>query len=256
MTIDEIKQYFKSLELTNIPDAIKVYKLDSRAGVKKICTQYEKKYNEYLTECNRIQSMREFDDLFGENGKFLLAGVDEAGRGPLAGPVVAAAVILPADIHIEGINDSKQIKEDDRNLIYDEIMKNAVSVGVGIIEPHMIDKINILQATFEAMGLAINNLTSIPNIILVDGDKTIPRLPSSIIQHAVIKGDSKSISIAAASIIAKVTRDRIMAQYHIQYPQYEFDRNKGYGSSSHQEALKQYGPCLIHRQAFIKNIIK
>lgn len=252
MTINQVKQYFSSLTMNQIPNAIEQYKNDSRVGVKNICNQYEKKYNQYLAESNRINNMKDFDRVFNNSGQYTLAGVDEAGRGPLAGPVVAAAVILPLDVQLPGINDSKQISQNKREILYDIIIEKAIEIGIGIIDNCIIDEINILNATLEAMKAAVTHLKQVPEVVLIDGDRTIPSLPSTTTQHAVIKGDSKSIAIAAASIIAKVTRDRMMADYHTQYPYYEFDQNKGYGSLTHQQALKIYGPCPIHRKTFLR----
>ncbi|MCD8379874.1 MAG: ribonuclease HII [Lachnospiraceae bacterium] len=181
-----------------------------------------------------------------------ICGIDEVGRGPLAGPVVAGAVILPKDCDILYINDSKKLSEKKRNLLYDEIMEKAVSVGTGCISWERIDEINILQATYEAMRQAIASLSVPPDLLLNDA-VTIPGV--DIAQVPIIKGDAKSASIGAASIIAKVTRDRMMEEYHQLYPQYGFDANKGYGTKAHIEALQKYGPCPIHRRTFIGHFI-
>jgi ribonuclease HII len=187
-----------------------------------------------------------------EHARFLgyqhIAGVDEAGRGPLAGPVVAAACVIPQGILIEGINDSKQVLPEAREKIYQQILSlEAIDYGIGIIEPAKIDQINILRATFEAMLAAIAALKCKPDYLLVDGlhlpTPHIPGIP-------VVEGDGKSQSIAAASIVAKVTRDRIMQQLHVQWPQYSFSQNKGYGTAEHLEAIQKYGPCPIHRMSF------
>ena len=182
----------------------------------------------------------------------IIAGIDEAGRGPLAGPVVAAAVILPKDHPILYVNDSKQLSEKKREQLYEEIMKEAPAVGVGMASEKVIDEINILQATYEAMRQAVSKLKIRPAGTLNDA-VTIPGL--ELRQVPIIKGDAKSASIAAASIIAKVTRDRIMKEYDSLYPEYGFARHKGYGSQEHIEALKKYGPCPIHRLTFIKGIL-
>jgi len=181
-----------------------------------------------------------------------ICGIDEVGRGPLAGPVVAAAVILPKDCDILYINDSKKLTEKKREMLYDEIMEKAVAVGIGMASPARIDEINILQATYEAMREAIGNLKIQPDILLNDAVK-IPGV--DIRQVPIIKGDAKSISIGAASIIAKVTRDRLMEEYDHMFPQYGFASNKGYGSAEHIAAIKEYGPTPIHRRSFIKNFI-
>ncbi|MBK5277158.1 MAG: ribonuclease HII [Desulfuromonadales bacterium] len=181
------------------------------------------------------------------NGFHLVAGVDEAGRGPLAGPVVAAAVILPAGLHIEEVNDSKKLSPDKRERLFDVIMSMAVSVGVGMGSPELIDRINILQATRHAMLTAVSQLTPQPDIILIDGISTIE---SAIPQKTIKKGDSLSLSIAAASIIAKVTRDRLMRELDTIHPGYGFAGHKGYGSAAHLEAIRCLGPSPIHRLSF------
>jgi len=177
----------------------------------------------------------------------VVAGIDEAGRGPLAGPVVAAAVILPRGYKNPDIKDSKQITAQRRSVLYDLIREEALSVGIGVVESAVIDQVNILRATFMAMKDALAELSIQPDFILVDGNQ---RLPVSISQKTIVKGDCLSISIAAASIVAKVSRDRIMEMYHRQFPQYDFLKNKGYGTAQHRSALLKYGPCKIHRRSF------
>lgn len=181
-----------------------------------------------------------------------ICGIDEVGRGPLAGPVVAGAVILPKDCQILYINDSKKLSAKKREELYDIIMVEAVATGIGLVGPERIDEINILQATYEAMREAVGKLSHTPDLLLNDA-VTIPGLPMK--QVPIIKGDAKSISIGAASIIAKVTRDRLMESYEEIYPQYHFAQNKGYGSKEHIQAIKQYGPAPIHRRSFIKNFL-
>lgn len=176
-----------------------------------------------------------------------VAGIDEAGRGPLAGPVVAAAVILPPDMQIDGLNDSKKLTENRRKQLYPEILGKAVATGIGIISSQTITQVNILQATRQAMLQAVHLLDVVPDYLLIDG---ITAIDSESPQKVIKKGDSRSASIAAASIIAKVTRDRLMLEYHQQWPQYGFDRHKGYGSKAHLEAIRLYGPCPIHRTTF------
>ena len=185
-------------------------------------------------------------------GSTIYCGIDEAGRGPLAGPVVAAAVIMPRDGKIPYVNDSKQVSEKKREQLYEQILKEAVSYGVGIVDAKRIDEINILQATYEAMREAISKLSVKPDILLNDA-VTIPGV--SIRQVPIIKGDAKSISIGAASIVAKVTRDRLMVEYDAVMPGYDFAANKGYGTKKHIEGLKELGPSPIHRMTFIKKYI-
>jgi ribonuclease HII len=189
----------------------------------------------------------EFDNKYFVNGTKIIAGVDEAGRGPWAGPVVAAAVVLPANISIPGLNDSKKLSELKREALFTEIHKKAVSVSIGIIYEDIIDRVNILEATYLAMKEALSKLDQPPDLVLVDG-WPIPGL--SCAQDAIIGGDGKSASIAAASIIAKVTRDRLMVVLSDKYPAYNFKKHKGYGTKEHQAALLAHGPCSIHRKSF------
>jgi ribonuclease HII len=187
-----------------------------------------------------------------EEGYQLIAGVDEAGRGPLAGPVVAAAVILPCDYVNSEINDSKQLSAAKRETLYNIIEKDAVAFGMKIIEADVIDDVNILQASLQAMRDAVLELNESPDFLLVDG---LHRIPIITPQKPLVKGDCLSISIAAASIMAKVTRDRIMEMYHRQFPQYNFRQNKGYGTKEHIDAIREYGVCKIHRKTFhVKNL--
>jgi len=188
-----------------------------------------------------------------KKGFGFIAGVDEAGRGPLAGPVFASAVILPKNAKIKGLDDSKKLSPAKREKVFDLIMHNAVCVGVGVCEEGEIDRINILQATFRAMAQAVNALLQKPDIILVDGNKIIPQV--GITQKAIIGGDAKCTCIAAASVVAKVLRDRYMFKLHKIYPKYGFDRHKGYGTKAHFAALRIYGSCPIHRKSFLKNIL-
>lgn len=181
-----------------------------------------------------------------------ICGIDEVGRGPLAGPVVAGAVILPKDDPVLYLNDSKKLSEKKREMLYDEIMEKAVATGIGIVGPQRIDEINILQATYEAMRMAITDLPVQPDILLNDA-VTIPGI--EILQVPIIKGDAKSVSIAAASIIAKVTRDRLMVEYDKILPGYDLASNKGYGTKAHIAGLKEHGPSPIHRATFIKNFV-
>ncbi len=190
--------------------------------------------------------MKEFENELYENGIKYIAGIDEVGRGPLVGPVVTAAVILPRDFYDERINDSKKLTEKKRELLYDVIMENAVSVGIGISSEDVIDEINILEATKKAMIEAVNNLSVKPEHLLIDAVKLNIDIP----QTSIIKGDAKSESIAAASIIAKVTRDRMMVELDKKHPEYDFKHNKGYGTKKHIEAIEKYGILKEHRKTF------
>ena len=204
-------------------------------------------------ELERLNILKEIENTLHANGDKYICGIDEAGRGPLAGPVVVAAVIMPEDSMIEGVNDSKKVSEKKRETLYDQIIKEAIAYGVGIIAQKEIDEINILNATKKGLTTAVKSLKVRPDRIIVDAlDKIdtdgIPYTP-------IIKGDAKCYSIAAASIIAKVTRDRIMREWDEVYPQYGFEKHKGYGTKAHIEAIKEYGPTPLHRKSFIKNFI-
>ena len=201
-------------------------------------------------ERQRLEGMREFENKYSDLGA--VAGIDKAGRGPLAGPVVAAAVILPKDIFLPFLNDSKKVTEKRRDVLFDQIKQEAIAYGIGIASNALIDEINILQATYEAMREAISKLSKTPDILLVDAVH-IPDI--NIKQVGIVKGDAKSVNIAAASILAKVTRDRLMLEYDKIYPEYGFASNKGYGTAKHIEALKAYGACDIHRRSFIGNFV-
>jgi ribonuclease HII len=183
-----------------------------------------------------------------KQGFGMVAGVDEVGRGPLAGPVVAACVVLPQDFSVPEVNDSKKLSSEKREKLFHQILQNAQQVGIGIVEERIIDRMNILNASLKAMWKAVNQLKEPPQFVLVDGNQKIPHL--MLPQMSVIKGDSKSVSIAAASIVAKVTRDRIMLKYHRKYPEFSFADHKGYATKTHVEALKTFGPCRIHRKSF------
>ena len=249
-TIGEIRAEFSDACAEDYPSLFEKYREDSRIGVVKLLEQYRKKEEALKKEIARTEAMKAFEHKYEHLG--YLCGIDEVGRGPLAGPVVACAVILPKDCDILYLNDSKQLTAKKREELYDVIMEKAVSVGIGMAEPQRIDEINILQATYEAMRQAIGNLKVVPQVLLNDAvtipEVTIPQVP-------IIKGDAKSISIAAASIVAKVTRDRMMVEYDEVMPGYGFASNKGYGSAAHIEALKKYGPSPIHRASFITHFI-
>ena len=210
-----------------------------------------KKQLKLQLELERIEALREFENKYDYCD--FICGIDEVGRGPLAGPVVAGAVILPKGSKILYINDSKKLSEKKRNELYEVIKNEAVSIGIGVISPARIDEINILQATYEAMREAIQKLSVTPDILLNDA-VTIPMV--DINQVPIIKGDTKSISIGAASIMAKVTRDRMMEEYDLIFPEYDLAGNKGYGTAAHIRALKEFGPTPIHRRTFIKNFVE
>ena len=203
-----------------------------------------------LKELARLETMKEYERLYADDA--CICGIDEAGRGPLAGPVVAAAVVLPKECGILGLNDSKKLSPARREALYKEIREKAVSFGVGVVSPGVIDEINILQATYEAMRQAVSALTVSPDRFLNDA-VVIPGIEAER-QVTIVKGDAKSVSIAAASILAKVERDHMMEAYDGLYPQYGFARHKGYGTKAHMEAIRAFGMCPIHRRTFLKKM--
>lgn len=248
--IGDIKAIFQAAQITELPELIRHYGQDERSGVKAAVNRARKQLEALEKECSRTEAMKRYEREYESLGA--VCGIDEVGRGPLAGPVVAGAVILPKDCGILYLNDSKQLSEKKREELYDIIMEQAVAVGLGCVGPERIDEINILQATYEAMREAIGQLKQRPDVLLNDA-VTIPMV--DIRQVPIIKGDAKSVSIAAASIVAKVTRDRMMVEYDGLFPEYGFASNKGYGSAGHIEALRKYGPAPIHRKSFLKNLL-
>lgn len=225
-------------------------KNDARKGVQSIYISYQRE----MKERQRVANLYTFENECRANGYKLIAGVDEVGRGPLAGPVVVASVILPENFFIEKINDSKKLSKATREKIYDIIMENAIAVNRAIIDEKTIDRVNIYQAAMNGMYEAIYGLNPKPDAVLIDA---MPLESLDIYHQSIIKGDAKSASIAAASIVAKVERDRMMNEFDKIYPQYGFAKNKGYGTSEHLEALRKYGPCEIHRKSFepIKSMV-
>ena len=249
-SIAQIKKEFAEAKEGSLEELFAQYAMDERSGVKAVLNSYRKKQEKLAKERVRLEEMRSYEHQYERYG--YVCGIDEAGRGPLAGPVVAGAVILPEDCEILWLNDSKQLSEKKREALYDEIMEKALAVSVGMASPARIDEINILQATYKAMQQAISKLSIKPDLLLNDA-VTIPDV--EIEQVPIIKGDAKSASIAAASIVAKVTRDRMMKEYDTIYPGYDFAKNKGYGTKAHIEGIKKQGICDIHRRTFVKKYI-
>lgn len=249
-SVNEISLDFRKAEDEDLQRLIDTYQEDSRKGVRKLVESARKRLERLETEISRIESLCFYEKKYGDYD--YICGIDEVGRGPLAGPVVAGAVILPKDCRILYINDSKKLSPAKREELYEEIREKALAVGFGVVSPARIDEINILNATYEAMRDAISSLSIKPGILLNDA-VTIPG--TAIPQVPIIKGDAKSISIGAASIMAKVYRDRMMVEYDRLFPGYAFASNKGYGSKEHMEALKKLGPCPIHRRSFISGIV-
>ena len=248
--IGEIKEKLAALGDGDLASFIRQYSSDERSGVIKLVDTARKRCDRYEKELQRTEALKKYEKEYDKYS--YICGIDEVGRGPLAGPVVAGAVILPKDCDILYINDSKKLSAAKREELYDIIMEKAVAVGIGMVGPDRIDEINILQATYEAMRQAIGKLDPQPALLLNDA-VTIPQV--TIPQVPIIKGDAKSISIGAASIVAKVTRDRLMETYADIYPEYGFAGNKGYGSAEHIAALKKYGPTPIHRRSFIGHFV-
>ncbi len=246
--ISEIHSEFQNSDMQDYLQLFQKYADDERSGVKKLIEKYKRQLEAYQNEVARMYDMFEFEREY-EDYEYI-CGIDEVGRGPLAGPVCAGAVILPKNCDILYLNDSKQLTAKKREEIYEEITEKAVAWQIAYIDHSVIDRLNILNATYKAMQTAISQLSVKPDLLLNDA-VTIPNV--TIRQIPIIKGDAKSASIAAASIVAKVSRDRLMEEYDKMYPEYGFAKNKGYGSKQHIEALRKYGPCKIHRKTFIQN---
>lgn len=249
-SIAQIRDRIKACPETELAALLAEYASDEREGVRRLAEAGRRRIAAYEKEVARTEAMWHYERLYPD--REFIGGIDEVGRGPLAGPVVAACVILPKDCKLLYINDSKQLSEKKREELYDRIMEEAVAVGIGSVSHEEIDRINILQATFCAMREAIAQLSVQPDQLLVDAVH-IPGI--AIPQRGIIKGDANSISIAAASIIAKVTRDRYMAEMDARYPGYGFASNKGYGSAEHIAAIRELGPCEIHRRSFIHSFV-
>lgn len=248
--IGEIKEILNNTPEDALESFVQQFADDERSGVQKLVEQAKKRQEKLRLEIERIENLKIYERKYADYE--YICGIDEVGRGPLAGPVVACAVILPKDCSILYINDSKKLSAKKREELYDIILDQAVAVGIGMASPQRIDEINILQATYEAMREAISKLDPAPTLLLNDA-VTIPQV--DIRQVPIIGGDAKSISIGAASIVAKVTRDRLMVEYDKIMPEYGFASNKGYGSAAHIEALKKYGPTPIHRESFLTHFV-
>lgn len=253
LSTNEILDMISEIDINEYPLYADLFSKDARKSVQKIGQRLLKQYKKNEREKSRIEAMKKYEYDLYTSGCLSIAGVDEVGRGPLAGPVVAAAVILPKDFCVLGINDSKQLSEKKREQLILEIEKKAIDIGLGVVDEKIIDEINILNATKLAMKKAIQSLENRPDHLLIDA---LTLEDMDINQTAITKGDQKSISIAAASIVAKVTRDRMMCQYHKQYSEYDFLGNKGYGTKKHYEGIREFGLCPIHRRTFLKDFVK
>ncbi len=252
MSCKEIEKFIGVLDDNSRFSYIKFLNQDSRKSVNKLALKLVKMQEKLNNEIARLENLWSFERKGFKLGYKLIAGIDEAGRGPLAGPVVASAVILPKNELIQGIDDSKKLSEKKRDELYEKIKETAIDIGIGIVDNKTIDEINIFNATKLAMKRAIQSMEVKPDFMLIDA---LELADINIRQRGIIKGDSKSISIAAASIIAKVTRDRIVKEYDIEYPEYNFSKHKGYGTKEHYEALKTYGATPVHRMSFLKKLM-
>ena len=244
-TIKEVKERLAMIDELDHP-LFEELILDGRAGVQAAISKRKRELQKQVDEDLRLEKMLAYEKELYAQGIDLIAGVDEVGRGPLAGPVVAAAVILPKACKIPGLNDSKKIPKSKHKEIYEAVFQNAIAIGIGIKDNHVIDQVNIYEATKLAMMEAIGQLEPQPQHLLIDAMK----LDLPISQTSIIKGDANSLSIAAASIVAKVTRDQMMAVYDQEYPGYDFAQNAGYGTSNHLEGLEKHGVTPIHRRSF------
>ncbi|MBE0450129.1 MAG: ribonuclease HII [Clostridia bacterium] len=249
-SIQDIKKLSDGISVEEYPKFCKILESDKRKSVGQLIMRLTRKFESHEKELLRMQKIFEYEKSAQSQGYLLIAGIDEAGRGPLVGPVVAGAVVLDQSVDWTGIDDSKKLSEEKRNYFYDKIVKYAISYGVGMASHDEIDEINILNATKLAMSRALENVSA--DFLLIDAVK-LTDIP--IEQISIIKGDSLSASIAAASIIAKVTRDRMLLELHEAYPMYDFKNNKGYGTESHYKAIKEFGVINEHRRSFLKNIL-
>ena len=251
-SVKEINEIIESISPNEYLKYIDILKDDERKSVKNIAIKLAKKLDNIRGENERLEMINTFENEGYQKGYTYIGGIDEAGRGPLAGPVVAAVVVFKPGTKIEGINDSKKLSEAKRDELFDIIKEQALDYGIGIVQKDEIDEYNILNATYMAMKKAINCLKKTPDYLLVDAAH-VPDV--NIDQKSIIKGDSKSISIAAASILAKVTRDSLMYEYDKMYPEYGFASHKGYGTDQHYKAIREHGITPIHRKSFLKNIL-
>ncbi len=251
-SVQEIKRQLEEAPIEALPALLAQYETDERKGVRALAARFAKKEAQRKEEMQRLEKLLEFERACYEKGYSLVAGIDEVGRGPLAGPVMAAAVILPKECRILGINDSKQLSAKKREELEKIIRQEAVAVGFGSVDAARIDEINILQATYEAMRQALAALCPQADFVLADA-VTIPEI--KLPQTGIVKGDARSISIGAASILAKVKRDHFMEEMDLRYPGYGFASNKGYGSSEHMRAIETIGMCPLHRRSFLKNML-
>ncbi len=250
MTVTGIKEYISQKQMQSYPELIPVLKQDSRAAVKKIGEALEKKIAARDKEVERIRKMKSMEAGYYQNGSLRIGGIDEVGRGPLAGPVVSCVIILKPDSNRLYVNDSKKVSKKVRESLCEQLLEDAIDYAIGQVDNDVIDSLNILNATKKAMTDSLMTLSIKPDLLLIDA----LHIDSEIPQKAIIHGDATSYAIAAASIVAKVYRDNLMQIYHEAYPEYGFDHNMGYGTAEHIKALRKYGPTPIHRRSFIQNL--
>lgn len=251
-TVKEIKEIADAAPFSMYPELISELSTDQRAGIRKLAQAMEKRLRSQHLEEERLLEMKKMEAICRQRGYKIIAGMDEVGRGPLAGPVVSCAIVLPEESMLERVNDSKKLSASVREGLYDKLLESAIGIGVGVVPNTRIDEINILEATKQSMLQALKKLQETPDLVLVDALE-LPGLKMR--QKAIIKGDERCYSIAAASIVAKVHRDRLMEGYHDRYPVYQFQSNKGYGTKEHLDAIQKYGLSPIHRRSFCGNFI-
>ncbi|WP_303871795.1 ribonuclease HII [Acetobacterium wieringae] len=250
MTVTHIKEYIETRQMEEYPDLIPMLKEDNRVAVKKIGQKIENKIAARDLEVQRIKKMKSIESGYYDQGILNIGGIDEVGRGPLAGPVVTCVIILKPESSRLYVNDSKKVAKKSRENLCEQLLEDAVDYAIGLVDSDVIDNLNILNATKKAMTDSLTKLSVKPDLLLIDALHIDTEIP----QKAIVHGDAKSYAIAAASIVAKVYRDNLMQVYHEEYPEYGFDHNMGYGTAEHIKALKQYGPTPIHRKSFIQNL--
>lgn len=250
MTVLSIKDYIATFDILSYPNLIPELKQDKRSAVQKIADSLEKKVSARNKEIERTIKMKSIEEAYYNSGVRKIGGIDEVGRGPLAGPVVTCVIILKPDSNRLYVNDSKKVSKINREVLCQQLIEDALDYAIGQVDNNLIDELNILNATKKAMTDSLNKLSAKPDLLLIDA----LHLDTEIPQKSIIHGDATSYAIAAASIVAKVYRDNLMQIYHEEYPEYGFDHNMGYGTASHIDAIRKFGPTPIHRKSFIKNL--
>ena len=250
MTVTSVKDYIATIDILSYPNLIPELKKDSRSAIQKIAESMEKKFCAINKEIQRIKQMKSIENAYYKRGILKIGGIDEVGRGPLAGPVVTCVIILKPDSSRLFVNDSKKVSKKNREVLCQQLLEDAMDYAIGQVDCDVIDEINILNATKKAMTDSLASLSAKPDLLLIDA----LHLDTAISQKSIIHGDATSYAIAAASIVAKVYRDNLMQIYHEEYPEYGFNHNMGYGTAGHIDALRKFGPTPIHRKSFIQNL--